>query len=658
MTLRLKLLFLFIILAIIPLGLAGRSMIQRTRDEFKSKAHDHLVATANQVIQDVEDFRSAWHTVIQLIKNSVESQEVGIDGKLTLMKEVLASNTTDIVSLQISVSGVPSPFMAVNEEFLAKIAPPENTNPVEILKIDQETIDQCLGESEMYISDPFYLLEAETWLVRLIHRLSAKTFDRPATLCALIHMSQFQKQIHGYKFNEIGKITLATGQNRELIFERGKVGDGFGAVDMPAVETPGQVMTGSRKIENSVVMLGAYGFTRKPELRIAVEMEQGKAYEAIRQMENYLYAWIAVGLLVASAGAFVVSFFLTRPLRKLTDAASRISGGDFDVSIQVGRQKDEIGELSMAFRKMQQNLQKYIEDLKNTTKAKERVESELELAKEIQQNFLPKIFPESQNMDVWGRCYPAREVGGDYFDFFRIDEKHYGMVIGDVTGKGVPAALFMAVSRTLFRMLSIGNRRPDRVLTDFNDHLVSLDSNSNMFITLFYGIINAQTGHIRYSTAGHNMPYINSSENSNGRFYLLPGLKTMVAGMVGGIEMEIAEQRLSRGDAIVLYTDGMTEAINDNDEEFGEERLEALLNRYSHLSAQEMCERIVKDVQAFQGAKPQFDDMTIFILKMPPHPDSKESTSKSGSGSGSGSLSGSKQFALNGDRDSDPDFKV
>lgn len=616
MTLRLKLLFLFIILAIIPLGLAGRSMIQRTRDEFKSSLQGRLLATANQVIQDIEDFRNAWFTVLQLIKKSVESQEVGIDGKLTLMKEVLASNTTDIISLQISVSGVDSPFMAVNEKFLDDWRPLENASPLDQLKMDQESIDACLGGSAVYIGDPFYLAGAGAWLVRVIHRLSSETFGRPATLSALIYLAQFQKQIRHYQFNESGKITLATAENQEMSFDGIHASGRMQYVDMPALENEEQVVTGSRTLENGLAVLGAYGFTKNPEIRIAVEMEQEKAYQAVRQMETFLYTWIAIGLCVASFGAIVVSIFLTRPLRKLTYAARRIADGDFEVSIYGSRQKDEIGELSMAFQKMQENLLKYIEDLKNTTKAKERVESELELAKEIQQNFLPKTFPESENMDVWGRCYPAREVGGDYFDFFRLDQDHYGMVIGDVTGKGVPAALFMAVSRTLFRILSIGNKHPDRVLTDFNEHLVALDSNSNMFITLFYGVINSKTGRIRYSTAGHNMPYVNSVKNNNGDFYLLPGLKTMVAGMIGGIEMTAAEQTLSRGDAIVLYTDGMTEAINENDEEFGEERLEKLLNQYSDLGARNMCERIIADVQAFQGGKPQFDDMTIFILKL------------------------------------------
>jgi sigma-B regulation protein RsbU (phosphoserine phosphatase) len=261
------------------------------------------------------------------------------------------------------------------------------------------------------------------------------------------------------------------------------------------------------------------------------------------------------------------------------------------------------------------DLRLYIDRLTETTKAKERAEGELRLAKDIQQSFLPKKFPKLGDIDVWGKCDPAREVGGDYFDFFQIDEDNYGMVIGDVSGKGVPAALFMAVSRTLFRILSSQEYSPDDVLTEFNNRLVALDQGANMFITLFYGVFNRQTGRLLYSTAGHNMPYVKTSA-TEGKFLILPKMQTMVAGMMDGIPMELSETNLSEGDIIVLYTDGMIEAFNQNDEEFGENRLADLLVKYSDLSAKEMCHLLIKDVRDFQKGRPQFDDMTMFVLKV------------------------------------------
>jgi len=364
-------------------------------------------------------------------------------------------------------------------------------------------------------------------------------------------------------------------------------------------------------------MLGAYSFPSNIDFGVIVEKNEADAYLAVTQMMQNLIIWIIIGFFIALIGAIFVSVSLTRPLRKLTRAARMISKGDLSVHIKSTKQKDEIGELPLAFEKMLEDLRQYIKQLTETTKAKERAESELKLARNIQQSFLPKKFPKWEKIEIWGKCVSAREVGGDYFDFFKIDEDNYGMVIGDVSGKGVPAALFMAVSRTLFRILSTHKHSPDRVLTEFNNRLVALDQGSNMFITLFYGVFNDKTHRLLYSFAGHNMPYVKGPRGSNGKFQMLPSMNTMVAGIMDGISLSIAETYLRRsGDTIILYTDGIIEAENPEGEAFGEERLEGLLNKYSHFSAQEMCESLIEEVKNFQAGRQQFDDMTILILKV------------------------------------------
>lgn len=362
-------------------------------------------------------------------------------------------------------------------------------------------------------------------------------------------------------------------------------------------------------------MLGAYAFPNELDMGVIVEQNEAEAFMAVTEMKWKLVYSIIVGFAIAVIGAAVMSVSLTRPLLRLTRAARSISEGNLSTRIEGKEKKDEIGELSKAFNKMVNDLRQYIDQLTETTKAKERAEGELRLAKNIQQSFLPKNFPESGAVDVWGKCDPAREVGGDYFDFFQIDKDNYGMVVGDVSGKGVPAALFMAVSRTLFRILSSQEYSPDYVLTEFNNRLVALDQGANMFITLFYGVFNTKNGRLLYSTAGHNMPYIRTSE-TGGKFRILPRMQTMVAGMMDGIPMQLAETHLKKGDIIVLYTDGMIEALNEYDEEFGEEKMGELLVRYSDLSAKDMCSLLIEDVQNFQKGRPQFDDMTMFILKV------------------------------------------
>jgi len=238
------------------------------------------------------------------------------------------------------------------------------------------------------------------------------------------------------------------------------------------------------------------------------------------------------------------------------------------------------------------------------------------LAHGIQQSFLPKIFPDNVKIDVWGTCVPAKEVGGDYFDFFPLSPSKYGIVIGDVSGKGVAAALFMAVSRTLFRILSSQESEPEKVIHEFNQKLVNLDQDTNMFITLFYAIFDINSHKLTYSTAGHNMPFIKL--NSDNSFKMLPKMQqTMLAGMIDDIPVEVKEISMSAsGDTIILYTDGITEAINEKEEEYGEERVIELLQKCKDDDAQTIGNRIIDEVKAFQPPGKQFDDMTLIILKV------------------------------------------
>jgi sigma-B regulation protein RsbU (phosphoserine phosphatase) len=219
-------------------------------------------------------------------------------------------------------------------------------------------------------------------------------------------------------------------------------------------------------------------------------------------------------------------------------------------------------------------------------------------------------------IDVYGTCEPAKEVGGDYYDFSPIDDENYALVIGDVSGKGVPAALFMAVSRTLLRMLTLDTKSPEIVMEEFNNRLVSLDDSAKMFITIFYGIYNIKTGNLKYSSAGHNMPFYRSANGENKDFRMLPPMNTMVAGIMEEMPMKLAEINLSPGDTLVLYTDGLNEAIDTEEQEYGEDRMEALLNQNKDGSSQTICDTLVSSVQDFQKEMPQFDDITLFVMNV------------------------------------------
>jgi len=618
MSLRTKLLIFSIILALIPLGIAGRSMIKITRDELKSSANDKLIVTVKKVTQEIEDFyKYSWLAPLRLIKKAVESEDLGVNAKLSLLTEGI-KNIPDIVALQISVQGVSTPLLVTQDEFSSKLKN-VSVDSKEFLKLTSEHIAALKKEKEIYAGDLTYLTEADAWLVTLILELDQRTFGRSATLSARVNLDRLKKRIENHQSAEKIPIKLIDIKGRNIF--------AFGMPDLSKnrlVKTVKELLAsnirtiGAQPYQrlSGEKMLGAYGIPSILSMGVIVEKNETDAYQAAAEMQHNLIIWIIFGFSIAVVGAIIVSVSLTRPLLKLTRAARQISEGNLSIHIEGREQKNEIGELSKAFNKMVDDLRLYIDKLTETTKAKERVESELELGKTIQQGFLPKEFPQLTEIDVWGKCDPAREVGGDYFDFFQIDDNNCGIVIGDVSGKGVPAALFMAVSRTLFRILSAKELTPDMVLTEFNDKLVALDQGANMFITLFYGLFNTATGRFDYSTAGHNMPFVKESMAPGEKFAMLPQMKTMVAGVMEGMYMELAEITLKKGGAIVLYTDGITEAVNERDEEFGENRVAKLLDKYVDMSAQDMCEKLIEDVNAFQADREQFDDMTMFILKV------------------------------------------
>ena len=618
MSLRTKLLVFSIILALIPLGIAGKTMIRITQGELESSAKDELISVAREISQDIDDFYRICLVPLQLIKKAVESEDMEIKRiLLSLLKEGV-KNSPDFVALQISVEGSNEPLVVTRNEFSDRLKR-VSVDPVQILKLTHNRINMLRKKNDIFAGDLTYLANLDAWLLTVILPLDDKIFGRPATLSARINLDSLRERIKSHIFTRKGYITLIDAEGYK-IFDQNTQDES----DYMLVKTVRQLLASKiRKYSVAEIferpsgekMLGVYAFPNELDMGVIVEQNAAEAFMAVTEMKWKLVYSIIVCFAIAVIGAIVMSVSLTRPLLRLTRAARTISEGNLTTRIEGKEKKDEIGELSKAFNKMVNDLRQYIDQLTETTKAKERAEGELRLAKNIQQSFLPKNFPELGEIDVWGKCDPAREVGGDYFDFFQIDKENYGMVIGDVSGKGVPAALFMAVSRTLFRILSSQEYSPDYVLTEFNNRLVALDQGANMFITLFYGVFNTKNGNLLYSTAGHNMPYIRTSA-TEGKFKILPKMQTMVAGMMDGIPMQLAETHLKKGDIIVLYTDGMVEALNEQDEEFGEEKLAELLVKYSDLSAKDMCSLLIEDVQNFQKGRPQFDDMTMFILKV------------------------------------------
>ncbi len=242
------------------------------------------------------------------------------------------------------------------------------------------------------------------------------------------------------------------------------------------------------------------------------------------------------------------------------------------------------------------------------------VRHELDIASQIQQSILPRTFPpfpHRQDFDIFAAMLPAREVGGDFYDFFLIDDEHLGLVIGDVSGKGMPAALFMAVSRTLLKSIAMSCVRPGECLQRVNGLLIP-ENSSEMFVTVFYGIMNTQTGEIEYSNGGHNPPYL---LRHSGSVEALPGTGGMVLGALEDVTYANKTATLASGDGIFLYTDGVTEAMDAGGNLFSDRRLQALLESANAATPEDMIRRVVDEVKRYSEAVPQSDDITVLAAR-------------------------------------------
>ena len=245
----------------------------------------------------------------------------------------------------------------------------------------------------------------------------------------------------------------------------------------------------------------------------------------------------------------------------------------------------------------------------------EDLKADLSLAAEVQLAILPNKFPPfpdvASNVDIHATIKPAKDVGGDFYDFFRIDDDHLGFVMADVSGKGVPAALFMTMSYTLLRFTGTKSLTPVSTVSESND-MLSKESFDSMFVTVFYGVYCISTGEMRYVNAGHNPPYIIKAD---GRVDVLPKSNNICMGVTEGFPYQENTLKLDKGDMLVTFTDGVTEACDPDNNLYGEERLEALLATLRGYNAQQVTTAIDNAVNAHANGAEQSDDITIMAIK-------------------------------------------
>ena len=245
----------------------------------------------------------------------------------------------------------------------------------------------------------------------------------------------------------------------------------------------------------------------------------------------------------------------------------------------------------------------------------ESLKNDLTTARDIQQYILPRVFPPfpeyTDKVDIYASMEAAKDIGGDFYDFFHIDDDHIALVVADVCGKGIPAALFMAVCRTIIRSKGMQGCSAETCMTESN-HLLAAYSIDNMFVTVFYAIYNVKTGFISYSNAGHNPPLLVRQDGSVSE---LPVMENTIVGVIDDIEFKKDTLQLEQGDTLFMFTDGVTEATDAAYNEFGVERLGDILSQHSHSNCQQIVEAVKKGVKDFVGETEQSDDITMLVVK-------------------------------------------
>ena len=347
---------------------------------------------------------------------------------------------------------------------------------------------------------------------------------------------------------------------------------------------------------------------------MAIVCPESDIFSGFDRLRRTIMTIVTVGLLL------MLYFFIRiitrelKPLRRLADEAETIASGQFDAVLPDFQRTDEIGQLSHSFGNMQQSLVKYIDELKTTTAEKASIESDLRIASGIQMGMLPEKFPTREDRDdvqLYASLTPAKEVGGDLFDFYFRDEKLF-FCIGDVSGKGVPASLFMAVTRSTFRTVSAHESMPDRIVTIMNRTIADMNKN-NMFVTLFVGVLDLPTGRLRYCNAGHDAP-------------LLVGVgvgelscdANIPVGVMPDWDYSLQEAQIFTGTTIFLFTDGLTEAMNAEYELFKMERVNETAKQILAQQQQEPRQFIAKMTEAvhqFVGDAEQSDDLTLMAIQ-------------------------------------------
>lgn len=404
--------------------------------------------------------------------------------------------------------------------------------------------------------------------------------------------------------------------------KRYKLGD-VGAISAEFLDPIREAVATGKAPEEPLLVKGSFGYNTtavlpvtkdgKTIVCIGVEIPVATLQSSINQ---YISRVVLISVIVAVVLMVIICMFLLKilinPIKLVAKEANRFVENNNEISkdLEKIKSKDEIGMLSESLLKLENDVNEYIKNITYITAEKERIGAELNVATQIQADMLPSIFPafpERKEFDIYATMNPAKEVGGDFYDFFLVDDDHLALVMADVSGKGVPAALFMVIAKTLIKNRTQMGGTPSEILAAVNEQLCE-GNEAGLFVTVWLAILEISTGKGIAANAGHEYPAV---RRKDGSFELIKNRHSPAVATIEGIRFRQNEFQLFPGDRLYVYTDGVPEATNGKNELFDTDRMLDSLNKRKNESLENLMHGMKEDIDLFVGDAPQFDDITM-----------------------------------------------
>ena len=393
------------------------------------------------------------------------------------------------------------------------------------------------------------------------------------------------------------------------VMQKGKYGVDYGDMVFQMLDVPD---------EDLLLYLGVSPVFLDGELRyiLCVEYDWSVIAHTLNENLTLMFVWGILGLLATN---ILLVFFIymkaVRPMVKVNSGVRRyIEDKNSFAAVQsmsAIKARNEVGRLADSFSELVVEIDRYTEEILSLIGEKERVATELDLATKIQADMLPSVFPVRPELELCASMDPAKEVGGDFYDFFFIDDSHLGLVIADVSGKGVPAALFMMMSKMLVKNYAMSGYSPAEVLDRTNQSICENNKN-RMFVTIWFGVLDTATGNVVAANAGHEYPMIRKAD---GEFEIMKDKHGFVLGAMKKKKYTEYQFNIEHGGTLFVYTDGAAEAANADNKLFGTERMLGALNKEPAASPEVLLRSMKSSIDHFVGEAPQFDDLTMLCVK-------------------------------------------